>query len=170
MNLDSERRIVKPRKRNSPSKAGGQRLTRDREGSDVTSLERGLGLELDQIIKLFQQANPNDKAVYWQDLIIFWEKVRRYKGRPQNQRAMKTRAAVNGEFLLSLLLSNHEQEAAIGDFLERYAQKLRRLGKRRADLWAYSDVARTVWPVLRRKLAKMIGIVGAAEWIRRHLS
>lgn len=92
------------------------------------------------------------------------EKVEAAKRPPQS-----TRASANGEFLLSILLNKDEQEAAIGDFLERYAHKLQRLGKLRADLWAYSDVARTVWPVLQRKLAKTVGIVGAADWIRRHL-
>ena len=86
------------------------------------------------------------------------------KSQPQS-----TRASANGELLLSILLNKDEQEAAIGDFLELYAQKLERLGKLRADIWAYSDIARTVWPVLRRKLAEAMGIVGAAEWIRRHL-
>jgi len=52
----------------------------------------------------------------------------------------------NCELILSLLLTKTEQEPAIGDFLERYHQKCRRIGRRRADVWAYSDVIRTVWP------------------------
>lgn len=73
----------------------------------------------------------------------------------------------NCEFLLSLLLSKSEQEPAIGDFLERYEAKRKRLGKRRADIWAYSDVLRTIWPVVRRRITKLLKIVVAAEWLRR---
>jgi hypothetical protein len=73
----------------------------------------------------------------------------------------------NCELLLSLLLSRTEQDPAIGDFLERYEQKRKRLGRRRADLWAYSEVLRTVWPVLRRKLGTLLKFAVAAEWVRR---
>ena len=73
----------------------------------------------------------------------------------------------NCELLLSLLLSKSEQEPAIGDFLERYEQKRQRLGRRRADLWAYSDVLRTVWPVLRRRLGTFLKFAVAADWVRR---
>ena len=73
----------------------------------------------------------------------------------------------NCELLLSLLLSKSEQDPAIGDFLERYDQKRKRLGRRRADLWAYSDVLRTVWPVLKRKLSTLVKFAVAADWVRR---
>jgi hypothetical protein len=76
-------------------------------------------------------------------------------------------AARNCELMLSLLLSKAEQDPAIGDFLERYAQKRKRLGRRRADLWAYSDVLRTIWPVVRRKLGKVVKFLVAADWVRR---
>jgi hypothetical protein len=80
---------------------------------------------------------------------------------------------VNAEFLLHALLSKEEQEAAIGDFLEHYARRLARLGERRARIWAYAEALRTVWPVVKRAMAKISGISGtiaAAEWVRRHFS
>lgn len=73
----------------------------------------------------------------------------------------------NCELILSLLLNKAEQEPAIGDFLERYEQKCQRLGRRRTDLWAYSEVLRTVWPVLKRKLGTLLKLFIAADWVRR---
>lgn len=84
--------------------------------------------------------------------------------------AMKLRPPVNGEFALHLLLSKDEQEAVIGDLIERYGQKCERFGEQRAKLWFYCEVLRSVWPLLRRAIARVGGLVAASEWIRRHLS
>lgn len=77
---------------------------------------------------------------------------------------------MNAEFILHLLLRKDEREAVIGDLVERYVQKLERFGERRARLWFYCEVLRSVWPLLRRTVAKAGGLIAAGEWIRRHIS
>lgn len=76
----------------------------------------------------------------------------------------------NAELLLTLLLRRDEQEAAIGCFSEIYAKKVRRLGKRRAAIWAWCDVLRTLWPVIKRTFIRISGLAATVEWLRRHFS
>ena len=82
----------------------------------------------------------------------------------------RLRPPVNGEFALHLLLSKEEQEAVSGDLIERYGQKCERFGEQRARLWFYCEVFRSVWPLLRRAIARVSGLIAAGEWIRRHIS
>jgi hypothetical protein len=79
----------------------------------------------------------------------------------------RPRPPVNAEFILHLLLKREEQDAVIGDLLERYVKKHKRLGKRRADIWFYMEVARSLWPLAKRSGAKAIKIAVVGEWIRR---
>ena len=74
---------------------------------------------------------------------------------------------VNAEFFLHLLLKEEEQEAFIGCLVERYVRKVGRLGKRRADVWFYAEVARSIWPLARRFASKAIRLAVLGEWIRR---
>jgi hypothetical protein len=83
---------------------------------------------------------------------------------------MDLRPPVNGEFALHLLLSKDEHEGVIGDLIERYGQKCERFGSRRAKLWFYCEVLRSVWPLIRRALARAGGLIAFGEWIRRHIS
>jgi hypothetical protein len=80
------------------------------------------------------------------------------------------RPPMNAEFLLHLMLGADQREAAIGDFLELYWQRFDRFGERRARLWAYCEVVRMLWPVMKRVIAKFTGLVAAGEWVRRHFS
>jgi hypothetical protein len=77
---------------------------------------------------------------------------------------------LDAEFVLHLLLNKDEQDALIGDLIERYARKCERLGVRRANLWFYAEVVRTAWPLIKRVIAKAGGLIAVGEWLRRHIS
>lgn len=77
----------------------------------------------------------------------------------------------NAEFLLHLLLKGNDQDAIIGDLVERFPAKSERLGKRRANLWFYSEVLYFLWPGFKRIAARTAGLVGVLnfiDWIRRN--
>jgi hypothetical protein len=76
---------------------------------------------------------------------------------------------INAEFILHLLLRRDEQEAVIGDLLERYPKKYERLGKRRAQLWFCVEVFRSTWPLVKRTVFKATSLITLGEWIRRHI-
>lgn len=71
----------------------------------------------------------------------------------------------NAERILHLLLKEDERDAVIGDLVERYEQEIERVGKRRADFWFYKQIACSMWPLLRRAVAK----VGAIVWLTQLL-
>lgn len=77
---------------------------------------------------------------------------------------------LDAEFILHLLLNKDEQDALIGDLIERYGRKCERLGVRRANLWFYAEVVRTAWPLVKRVIAKAGGALAVGEWLRRHIS
>jgi hypothetical protein len=66
-------------------------------------------------------------------------------------------------------LNDDEAEAVSGDLQVRYSKKVERLGKRRAYSWFWSQVLRSVWPLLKRFFT-VGGFLAAAEFIRRLLS
>ena len=78
------------------------------------------------------------------------------------------RPPINAEYALHLFLTKEEQDAQIGDLIERYNQKVVRFGPRRADLWFYCEALRLVWPALKRTIVKTSGLLAIAEWIRKH--
>jgi hypothetical protein len=80
------------------------------------------------------------------------------------------RPPLNAEYALQLFLRGDERDAVIGDLLERYAGKHERFGERRAKLWFYGEVVRSLWPLLKRLAAKAGGLIALGEWIRRHVS
>lgn len=75
----------------------------------------------------------------------------------------------NAEFLLHLLLRRDERDAVIGDLLEKFAKNRKRFGARRAKVWFYSEVLRSLWPLFRRIATKVTGLLALGEWIRRHV-
>ena len=77
---------------------------------------------------------------------------------------------LDAEFILHLLLNKDEQDALIGDLIERYGKKCERLGVRRANFWFYAEVCRTAWPLIKRFIAKAGGLIAVGEWLRRHIS
>lgn len=68
---------------------------------------------------------------------------------------------------LCLLLRDDETDAVIGDLIERYSKLHRRLGKQRADLYAYTEVLRSIYPFIKRTLVKTAVMVLLGEWIRK---
>jgi hypothetical protein len=56
---------------------------------------------------------------------------------------------LNAQFLLDLFLPDDVCEAFLGDLQERYARKLPRLGKQRADWWYRKQVLTSLWPLAR---------------------
>jgi hypothetical protein len=84
-----------------------------------------------------------------------------HKAKPSN-----SRPPFHAEYVLHLLLAKHEREALIGDLLEEYEQILHRFGKRYADVWFYKQVAFSIWPFVRRLLAR----VGTFLWLSRFIS
>jgi hypothetical protein len=80
-----------------------------------------------------------------------------------------TEPPVNAEFILHLLLRKDEQDAIIGDLIERYGKKRTRLGVRRANWWFYAEIFWTALPLLKRAIVKASGLVAAGEWIRQQI-
>ncbi|HEY6807113.1 MAG TPA: hypothetical protein VI306_26280 [Pyrinomonadaceae bacterium] len=77
------------------------------------------------------------------------------------------RPPINVEFVLHLLLTSDEQDAVIGDLLERYVVKYDHLGKWRTDVWFCVEVLRSVWPFLKRTVGKVSGLMLLGEWLRK---
>lgn len=77
--------------------------------------------------------------------------------------------AANAELILDLLLKDDEAEAICGDLKERYPKKVERLGKRRAYIWFWGEVLRSIWPLVKRFFTAS-GFLAAAEFIRILLS
>jgi hypothetical protein len=64
-------------------------------------------------------------------------------------------------YLLSLVLSPRDREVIVGDLIEEYRSYIiPEFGDRRASIWFWTQTARSVWPVLSRRLVKVIS--GAA--------
>jgi hypothetical protein len=74
---------------------------------------------------------------------------------------------LNAEFVANLLLSHEEREALIGDLAEMHSKNLQRLGLKRANAIFYTDVARSVLPLLVRLITKLSGLAFLGEWVRR---
>jgi len=81
-----------------------------------------------------------------------------------------TQPPLNAEFLLHVLLRRDENDAIIGDLIEKYGKKCARLGPRRANLWFYTEVFLTALPLMKRALVKVSGLMTLAEFVRRHIS
>jgi len=75
----------------------------------------------------------------------------------------------NAELILHLLLKPDEAEVLGGDLQERYLRKNQQFGQRRARIWLWSQVLRSIWPLLKRFFAAG-GFLAAAEFIRKLLS
>ena len=113
-------------------------------------------------------------------MILEWLQIKEIKeqlrARSREHKLHKTESnlekeapSVNAILILHLLLNDDEAEALSGDLHERYAKKSIRLGKRRADVWLWSQVLRSIWPLLKRFFAAG-GFLAAAELIRKLLS
>lgn len=59
--------------------------------------------------------------------------------------------------LLHFLVDKKDREVIIGDLFEKYESELEKGGKRQADLWLYREIARSVWPLIRRLVIRISG-------------
>ena len=105
---------------------------------------------------------------------LTWRKTknRRLRGQAQPQDNLEPKIhspAAIAELILHLLLKDDEAEAVGGDLQERYSKKVERFGKRGAYIWLWSQVLRSIWPLLKRFFTAG-GFLAAAEFIRRLLS
>jgi hypothetical protein len=80
------------------------------------------------------------------------------------------RPPFNAEYLLHFFLRREERDEVIGDLIESYAHILRRFSKRRADIWFYKQVAASLWPLFRRAVMKLVGLVWLGRFLRRLIS
>lgn len=84
--------------------------------------------------------------------------------------ALPVQPPINAQFLLYLFLEKNGREEAVGDALETYSQHVERLGKFRADILFYREVALSALPFIKRVVAKAGGLLLLGEWIRRNIS
>jgi len=73
----------------------------------------------------------------------------------------------NVELLLLLIVRRDERDAVIGDLIERYRRSHQRLGRRRADLYAYGEVCRSLYPFMKRLFYGTGVIVLLGQWIKK---
>ena len=76
----------------------------------------------------------------------------------------------NAELLLSLCLRCDERDAALGDFIERYRRSHERLGKKRADIYAYGEVCRSLYPLVKRLIFDVGLLILLGKWIKKLIS
>lgn len=80
------------------------------------------------------------------------------------------RPPIKAEYLLYFFLRKEERGAAIGDLLEEHAMIQQRFSKRYADVWFCKQVAASLWPLLRRAVIKIAGLVWLGRILRRLIS
>jgi sugar-specific transcriptional regulator TrmB len=61
------------------------------------------------------------------------------------------------EYVLRFIIEEKDREIVIGDLCETYQRVRERKGKRRADFWMCYEVARSVWPFVRRLVVRITG-------------
>jgi hypothetical protein len=76
----------------------------------------------------------------------------------------------NAELLLLLIVRSDERDAVVGDLIERYRRSHERLGRKRADLYAYGEVCRSLVPFIRRLLFGTGLILLLGQWIKKLIS
>jgi hypothetical protein len=81
-----------------------------------------------------------------------------------------SRPPVNAEYVLHLVLGKEEREVIIGDLVEEYGRIMQRFGQGHADIWFYKQVILSVWPLLRRAVARVAAFVRLGRLLRRLIS
>ena len=69
-----------------------------------------------------------------------------------DQIAQLSKIPAAAESLIFLLIRNDERDALIGDLTERHSELCKRQGKLKADLYAYAQVCRSLYPFFKRAL------------------
>lgn len=77
---------------------------------------------------------------------------------------------LNAKFLLYWFLEKKDREVGLGDAVEKYARHVEELGKWRANLLFYQDIALSAWPFVKRLVAKAGGLLLLGEWLRKLIS
>jgi hypothetical protein len=72
-----------------------------------------------------------------------------------------------GEYLLFLLLPKKDREAVLGDLEEHFGYLLRRNGRLAAKLWYWSEVLRSVLPIVGRRVEVAVRWLTLLDWWRR---
>ena len=60
------------------------------------------------------------------------------------------------EFLLESFLTSKRGQALVGDMRERFGRECIELGRKRAERRYWAQTVRSLWPLLRRAIARMI--------------
>jgi len=71
------------------------------------------------------------------------------------------------ESLICAFLGNDERECVVGDLNERYSEWYKGFGKRKADLYVYREVCRSLFPFIKRALRKTRVRILLDEWVRK---
>jgi hypothetical protein len=76
-----------------------------------------------------------------------------------------SRPPFEAEYLLYLILGKEERAAVIGDLAEEYRHILRQFGRRRANIWFYKQVTFSIWPFVKRVLARVVTLLWLSRFI-----
>jgi hypothetical protein len=80
---------------------------------------------------------------------------------------IEIRPALNAEFLFYLFLDAKTCDALVGDLEERFKLIYERLGKRRANLWYWTQVISSVSPIVWATMKKLSGLTALLELYRK---
>jgi hypothetical protein len=103
-------------------------------------------------------------------VMVISSKSRRTPDEIENLGSATSRPPANAEYLLHLVLQKEERDAVIGDLNEEYGYILNRFGRPRADIWFYKQVFQSVWPFLRRAIARAATVVWLSRLLRQLIS
>lgn len=131
---------------------------------DLTSVNEELERSLDTLRRAQRELIDSTLASSLEpDLLIPF----RLKEKPPTK---LLRPPLKAEYLLYFFLRKEERGAAIGDLLEEHAMIQQRFSKRYADVWFCKQVAASLWPLLRRAVIKIAGLVWLGRILRRLIS
>jgi len=140
----------------------------------LASIEKSLALHQERARELDRELPSLDLATAKQT-VKAWHVELRNDLQPQirlvanylRQIALaKSRPPFDAEYMLHLFLGKEERAAVIGDLVEEYRLMLRRFGRRRADVWFYKQVIFSMWPFVRRVLARAVTLLWLSRLIR----
>jgi hypothetical protein len=83
---------------------------------------------------------------------------------------VNSRPPINAEYVLHVVLGKEEREAVIGDLVQEYGCIMLRFGQRHADIWFYKQVILSVWPFLRRAVARAAAFLWLGRLLRQLIS
>lgn len=80
----------------------------------------------------------------------------------------RLRHPVWAEYLLYLLLSKAERDAVAGDLIEEFRGTIvPKFGPRAARFWFVKQVLSSIWPVLKQRVLRALGILAASKYLWR---